>query len=66
MVEWCQRLRVDWDVACYGRGFGDILKGLPGRAVRRVNGTPSAAARPPLQWDRTVPYRSDANERWCF
>jgi hypothetical protein len=34
MAKWCQRLRVDWDVACYGRGSGDILKGLPGRAVR--------------------------------
>ena len=65
MIEWCQRLRADWDVACYGRGFGDILKGLPGRAVSRVNAAPvcGGAISFPIV---NLLSNSDANERWAF
>lgn len=56
-MEWWQRLRVDWDVACYDRGFGNNSKGLPGlpglpglsSGGERVEAASPAATRAPFQ-----------------
>jgi hypothetical protein len=55
-TEWWQRLRVDWDVACYDGGFGDNSKGLPGppgppglpSGGERVKSAPRLQQRGPL------------------
>ena len=66
-TEWWQRLRVDWDVACYDRGFGDNSKGLPGPPG--PPGLPSGGERVKARLDCSnagpfpiVKYSADANE----